>query len=176
MKYITTACLAIAFLFCCSSCGVTSAALSKTAYINNDVVKLPGERVNDITLIAVSYKTDKGMYEVISQQLQAALNKKGISSDMRFYNAEEGPAEISKKIRETTKPFYLVIDKLYTGTQKDELNNDMIVNQVNCMLQKNNGERIADFTVNITDDKGATKTGKSVAVAIIDYLSRQNFI
>lgn len=176
MKYIASICLAIACILFLNACGVTSGTFSKTAYVNNDAVKLPGEQVNDITLIAVSYKSDKALYEIICSNIQSGLNKKNVSSDMRFYNAEDGPAEIARKIRETTKPYYLVIDKLFTGTQKDELNNDMIVNQVNCMLQKQNGEHVADFTISIADNKGTSVTGKNVASVIIDYLSKHHFI
>lgn len=175
MKYTLIFCIALPITIMLHSCGGTH-AFTKIAYLNNDVVKIPNEKVTDITLIAVSYKEDKAMYEIIGQQLQSALTKKAVPSDIRFYDAKEMPSEIAGKIKETTRPYYLVIDKIISGTQKDEMNNDFIVNQVNCMLQKNNGEHIADFTIAIADNQGAAKTGKTVAGVIMDYLKKNNFI
>ena len=175
MKYILSACIAVSAILLLNSCGTTQ-AFTKPAYLNNDVVRLPNEKVTDITLIAVSMSEDKGMYETISSQIQSALSKKGISSDMRFYDAKEMPGEIAKKIKETTKPYYLVIDKINSGYQKDEMNNDFITKQINCMLQKNNGEHIADFTISIDQNASTSKTGKTVANLIIDYLTKKNFI
>jgi hypothetical protein len=175
MKYILTACIAVSAILLLNSCGTTQAFV-KPAYLNNDVVRLPNEKVTDITLISVSMAEDKGMYETICSQVQSALNRKGISSDMHFYDAKETPAEIARKIRETTKPYYLVIDKINSGYQKDEMNNDFITKQINCMLQKNNGEHIADFTISIDQNASSTKTGKTVANLIIDYLNKKNLI
>ncbi len=175
MKYILTAFIAVSAMLLFDSCGTTQAFV-KPAYLNNDVVHLPNERVTDITLISVSMAEDKGMYETISQQIQGALNRRSITSDMHFYDAKETPSEIARKIKETVKPYYLVIDKINSGYQKDEMNNDFITKQINCMLQKNGGGHIADFTISIDQNASSTKTGKTVAKLIIDYLSKKHFI
>jgi hypothetical protein len=178
MKYISSifiaACCSVILL---SSCGGTSQSFNrKAAYMNNEQVHLPNEKITDITIFDVSFKSDKSMYETISQQLQAAFNKQGISSDMRFYDASETPAFIADKLKELTKPYYIIIDKVISGTQKDEMNNDMMTNQINCMLIKNGSGHVADFTISIDNQIQASKLGKQIAGVIVNYLAQKKFI
>lgn len=157
------------------SCATTQVA-EKPAYINNEIVRLPNEKASNITIVSVSMKDDKSVYEKIAQDIQAYLNKKNIPSDMLFFDATQPVNEVNARIHQSTKTYYLILEKMNTSYQKDEMNNDFIVKQMPCSLQKSTGERIADINIGIDRYSGSNKMAGTIASLITGYLSKKNLL
>jgi|GEM_PF-3766785 len=173
MKLITL----LAFVFACSfsSC-VSSKVLEKPAYINNETVNLPNEKANNITIVCVSMAGEKGLYEKIAQNVQAYLSARNIASDMLFFDATENTAAVNKRIHQSTKGYYLIFEKTNTSYQKDELNNEMMVKQLPCSLQKSTGERIADIRIGISNNSTDERLGKTIAGLVTEFLSKKSLL
>ena len=175
MRYIFFTCCILVIAASLNSCGTTQ-AFTKAAYINNDAVHIPNEKATAITIVAVSMSSDKGLYEKAAGQIQSYLMGRNISSDMLFFDATQNVADVNAKIKQSSKPYYLILEKMSSGTRKDELSMDMIFNEINCSLQKSTGERIADISVAIDRQTTSSKLGKQIADLITGYLTKKHLI
>jgi hypothetical protein len=175
MKYIFLTCYAFVVAVSLNSCGTTQ-AFAKAAYINNDVVHIPNEKATAITIIAVSFSSDKAAYEKAAGQIQSYLSGRNISSDMLFFDAMQKNGDINEKIKQSSKPYYLILDRMNSGTKKDELSMEMIFNEINCSLQKSSGERIADINIAMDRQTSASKLGKQIADLVTGYLTKKHLI
>lgn len=158
-----------------NSC-VTTKIAEKEAYINNESVKMPNEKATDITIVCVTMKEDRSVYEKIAGDIQSYLMKKNIPSDMLFFDATEATATVNAKIHQSSKKYYLVVEKMNGSYQKDEMNNDFIVKQLQCSLQKSSGEYIANLTIGIDRNSSKNSLGKAIADLITGYLGKKGLI
>ena len=175
MKYLITLLSIVIISATFSSC-LTTKAGEKAAYLNNDAVFIKGENITALSIYAITMPGDKALYEKITGALQGWFMKKNIKTDMRFFEATQNPADIGTQMRQTKNPYFLVLDRIKGGTQKDEMNNDFIVNQLNVYLQKSTGEHIADFTIAIDKITTNSKLAKQVTDLITGYLAKKNLI
>lgn len=175
MKYLITLFSFVVLSVTFSSCFTTKAG-EKAAYLNNDAVFIKGENITAISLNAITMPGDKALYEKITGALQSWLMKKNITSDMRFFEATQNPADIGTQMRQTKNPYFLVLDRIKGGTQKDEMNNDFIVNQLNVYLQKSTGEHIADLTIAIDKITTNSKLATQITDLITGYFTKKNLI
>lgn len=175
MKYLITLFSFVVLSVTFSSCFTTKAG-EKAAYLNNDAVFIKGENITAISLNAITMPGDKALYEKITGALQSWLMKKNITSDMRFFEATQNPADIGTQMRQTKNPYFLVLDRIKGGTQKDEMNNDFIVNQLNVYLQKSTGEHIADLTIAIDKITTNSKLANQITDLITGYFTKKNLI
>jgi len=175
MKYILLACCAFIATASLNSCGTTQ-AFAKAAYINNDAVHIPNEKATAITIVSVSFSSDKPAYEKAAGQIQSFLAGRNISSDMLFFDAMEKNGDINARIKQSSKPYYLILERMNSGAKKDELSMEMIYNEINCSLQKSSGERIADISIAMDRQTSASKLGKQIADLVTGYLSKKHLI
>ena len=173
MKYLL--CISLLLSVALQSC-VTTKVAEKEAYINNEAVKMPNEKATDITIVCVSMKEDKAVYEKIAQDIQGFLNKRNVPSDMLFFDATESLPTVNARIHQSSKKYYLVVEKMNSNYQKDEMNNDFIVKQLQCSLQKSSGEYIANLTIGIDRNSSNSSLGKSIAGLITGYLSKKGLL
>lgn len=173
MKHILSICI---FLSATLASCVTTKVSEKAAYINNESVKMPNEKATDITIVCVSMKEDKAVYEKIAQGIQSFLMKKNIPSDMLFFDATEATPAINARIHQSSKKYYIVMEKMNGSYQKDEMNNDFIVKQLQCSLQKSSGEYIANLTIGIDRSASNNSLGKTIADLITGYLGKKGLI
>jgi hypothetical protein len=120
--------------------------------------------------------SDKNLYTNIVAEIGGFFSNKKINNDSRFFDATENPATIGTTIRESKRPYYLIIDRVRSDYQKDEMNNPFISNQMNIIVQKNNGEHIADFTITLDRTTFTSKMGKEIASLIKGYLEKKNLV
>lgn len=175
MKHITKT-IAVFFAAALFSSCFTTKALEKPAYINNDVLHISGEKLIDVSMFAISMSGDKNLYTDIVAELGSFFGKKNIQHDSRFFDATENPTTVGTAIRESKRPYYLILDRVRSDYQKDEMNNSFITNQMNVIVQKNSGEHIADFTITLDRTTFTSKMAKNIVALITDYLQKKNLV
>ena len=172
---------AINILTCClvafqlSSC-VTTKAFENAAYISNDAVYIKNEKLTEVSLFAISDAADKAMYENIVSSLQAAFLQNKIGSNIYFLSALESADIIRSRIKESDKPYQLIINPVKDNYQRDEMNNPFISKQMTFFLQKITGERIADISISIDKNEKEGKLGNEISSLVFAYLKKKNLL